>query len=74
MVAGKLPYCEGWNQRLSRVISGETPLPKETEMLSAIDLRRYADSTRHVPPFLQSVEVPVEKSPEPDDHVGVDMP
>ena len=62
MATGKLQYCRGFFQVLNE-ISGPRTLPTEGSILTAIDLRRYADSIGDIPSFLQSVEVPVKQEP-----------
>ena len=60
MIAGRLRYRTGVVRTINRVF-GETEVPKGDQALTAIELRRYADSIGTVPAFLQCVEVPIEK-------------
>ena len=62
MVTGRLMHQKGIVQTLNE-ITHEKKLPTETSILSAIDLRRYADSIGNVPIFLQSVKVPAISTP-----------
>ena len=64
MVAGRLRYRTGVVAQTMKRAFGETVVPKGDQALTAIDLRRYADSIGTVPAFLQCVEVLIEKKPE----------
>ncbi len=65
MVTGRLMHRKGIVQTLNE-ITHEKKLPTESSILSAIDLRRYADSIGNVPTFLQSVKVPVKQATSED--------
>ena len=60
MATGKLPYHKGMIRVLNE-ITGERSLPTGSSILTAIALRRYANSKGNVPAFLQSVKVPVDQ-------------
>ena len=66
MLAGRLRYRTGVARTMNRIL-GETEVPKGSQALTAIDLRRYADSIGTVPAFLKSVEVPIERAPESEE-------
>ena len=62
VVSGQLKCNAGWGG-LNSFLRGEAWWPRHGQMVLAVSLRRYADDIGDVPPFLQSVEVPLEEEP-----------
>ena len=63
MMRGEIPYTPGGLRALTNFLEGKRPWPEYSQPVSAISLRKYANGTNDVPPFLQSVEVPPDPGP-----------
>ena len=59
MLSGALRHQTGIAKTMNKIL-GEVELPKGTQVITANNLRRYADSIGDVPAFLEAVVVPVE--------------
>lgn len=66
IVAGNIQAAPSGLGGLSNLLNGEQWWPKHAHKVSAVSLRRYAESTGNVPEFLQNVTLP---SPSPTESV-----
>ena len=66
VINGEIASRPGGLRSFFDMLEGKRPWPGYSYPISAIALRRYADVTNDVPPFLRSVEVPPEPAPEPE--------
>lgn len=63
MLARHLSYRSGVITSINRAL-GEAKAPDGSQVLTAIDLRKYADRVGAAPTFLQCVEIPLESAQE----------